>query len=266
MVRLLRKEEPRVNLKGYRDGTTTDDLGVVAYGVNPITVTIGATRKKGGMYNAPEKEKTSVETAAEKVQRAFVYAFTSSFPNTEEKAKIEQGKPINFTLRFKGYKHADADNEARDTVLNNAYLTGIQHGIGAIFRNLNRMYTGETRKTITEEEIILTEQEWFENVFLKANGTEERHYRVVEKDDPFYKWACREAKKKPDGKPISLQRTFIIPTKEGMQEAYDRAIAEKRATQAQEQERQRDEENPNEERIDSWGREDIRAAQRMAAR
>jgi hypothetical protein len=233
VVHLLRKEEPRVDINGYRNGTTTDDLGVLVYGTNPIVVGVKANRKKGLVVSKPYQRTTTTEAAREMIQKEFAYKLASSFPNAEEKTKIEQEKGINFTLRFRGYRHSDSGNPTRDIALTKSYQAGIQQGISGIFRNLERLYTRREDKG-EEQPTSLTEDEWFTEVFMKAEAREEVIFRgQSDKNDPLFRMRLKGRKAKP-GEIIPVVHTIAYPTAEGMQKAYESALAAKAARKEEE--------------------------------
>lgn len=265
-VHSLRASEPKTN----RDAAT-NDLGVVAYGAEKVVVRVASKRKRINVCSPEERRVTEATYAAEFVRKEFAYNLQASFATAEEVRRIENGENVQFTINFKGYRHPDEAQKERDDLLARAYLDGVSTGVKGILRKLERVYTGQQRQR--EDRDIITDQEWFSEIFMKAKATPRKfadmygypindpiHEVRIDKDHPMYLVAAKRfLRRKPKiGEVIVLQETTVYPTiasLEARQAEYLKERAARRAGEATAQANQK-----------IWNPEDARQAQRDARR
>lgn len=254
-IAALTRNEPRPKKDGYHRGSTTEDIGVVAYAKDgQIMVDVLATRKKVGKHNIPKQKLTTIDDAENFIKDEFAQHFATEFPNSDERKKVKQSENIQFTLQFRGYRHSDHVYKSRDDVLRNAYQRAITKGIGDVFRNLQEIYN-PIGVRIRTNEVTATKDELFK-VFMNAHGTEQKKYIAFGPKDPGYKSAFRREQerelaegsikriRKPHkkGKGISISSAIITPTLEGMQKAYETIISTKEIENTPEEKREEKEE------------------------
>ncbi|MEK6920876.1 MAG: hypothetical protein AABX82_03255 [Nanoarchaeota archaeon] len=141
--RQLQKEAPKPNEDGWRDGSTTEDIGIIVYdhvpilSPNSVRVCVRTERKKPCTFSSEKYlENTSTNAVAEYIRTQFPYSFASSFPSSVEKEKLKGGKPVQFTIRFRGYRSVGNQDTIRDRELRKAYDNGIRHGIHSVLGNI----------------------------------------------------------------------------------------------------------------------------------
>lgn len=264
-VSALRKTEPTVKY-----GTVTEDIGVHAYGTESIVVSVMAKRKRTGVYTPENKRITTMSNAAEFIRQEFSYHLPAAFPTDAEIKRVEEGKRVQFTLLFKGYRHPDAENKERDETLRKAYLDGINTGIKAMFRKIETMYAQRERET-SPEQVTLKEAEWFTEVYMKAKSSariflDEHEIQInqkiddirVDKNHRMYTVIARKflGRKPKPGEAIVLKETRVYPTLEALQQREAEYLRERAAKEEQERAKGSEDE--------IWSEADIRAAQRMA--
>lgn len=141
--RALMRAAPKPYEEGWRDGTLTKEIGVLVcdhvplLSPNGIKVSVRCQRKKPytcspGTYLVD----TPLSAIATYLQTKIPHAFATDFPSADEKEEIRNGNPVQFTLRFKGYRAVGRVDVVRDNTLQDAYDEGLRLGIHAIFENI----------------------------------------------------------------------------------------------------------------------------------
>jgi len=141
--RELMNGAPKPNEEGWRDGSTTEDIGVVVYDHVPMLSPDGVKasvriQRKKPLTCSPGKfvDVSSPASFAAYLRTELQYSFASSFPSLTEKEKIQRGESVEFTIRFKGYRSVGEQNLARDQELRSAYEDGLRHAIHSLLGNI----------------------------------------------------------------------------------------------------------------------------------
>ncbi len=156
--RELMRAAPKPYEEGWRNGTLTEDIGVLVYdhvsllSPNGVKVSVQFERKKPCTYN-PGKYLVdhSLPAVAAYLRTEMPYAFASSFPSAAEKEKVREGYSVEFTLRFKGYRAVGEADAHRDKELQTAYDHGLRSGIHAILWNIYSIISAQRQYDVQME-------------------------------------------------------------------------------------------------------------------
>ena len=159
----LIRTAPKPHEEGWRDGSLTEDIGVLLYDHVPllcpegVKVSVRSERKKPCTYS-PGKfiDGSSTRAVAEYLRTQLPYFFTTSFPSPSEKEKMGDGDVVEFIIRFKGYRAVGQQDAARDQELKKAYDHGIRSSIHAVLGNIYAI-TALQRQYISSPEQVLLE-------------------------------------------------------------------------------------------------------------
>ena len=160
--RELMRTAPRSNEEGWRDGSLTEDIGVLVYDHGPllcpegVKVSARKDRKKPCTYS-PGKfmDGSSTRTVAEYLRSELPYAFATSFPSSAEKEKIREGDAVTFTIRFKGCRVVGQQDSARDQELKTAYDHGLRSALHAVLGNIYASIAPQKQYVSSFEQVLL---------------------------------------------------------------------------------------------------------------
>ena len=158
----LMKAAPKPNEEGWRDGSLTEDIGVLVYDHVPllcpegVKVSVRKDRKKPCTYS-PGKfmDGSSTRAVAEYLRSELPYAFATSFPSSAEKEKIREGDAVTFTIRFKGCRVVGQQDSARDQELKTAYDHGLRSALHAVLGNIYASIAPQKQYVSSFEQVLL---------------------------------------------------------------------------------------------------------------
>lgn len=155
---------------GWRDGSTTEDIGVLVYSVDTgegrnnkkVMVDVRHQRKKPMAFSPPTTYSYNSnydqggERVAQHIKNKIGTSFQQFFPHAEEREALERGQQIQFTVYFSGYESKGVPYNAS---IASAYIHGVKQGISAIFENIAAVYKSkrETQEIRQIDEKVLGE-------------------------------------------------------------------------------------------------------------